>query len=74
MIKLTVRKVGNSLGVILPAEASRSLRVQEGDALYLTEAPEGFKLSAFDPKFADVMAAADECDRLYRNALRELAK
>ena len=49
-------------------------RVSEGDVLYLTESPDGFKVTAFDPKFEDVMAAADECDRLYRNALRELAK
>jgi putative addiction module antidote len=74
MIKLTVRKVGNSLGIILPAEASRGLRVREGDALYLTESPDGFKVTAFDPKFAEVMELAETCDRLYRNALRELAR
>ena len=38
MIQLTVRKVGNSLGVTLPARAAQVLQVREGDKLFLTEA------------------------------------
>ena len=49
MVRLKVRKVGNSLGVTLPAQAAQALHVKEGDQLYLTEAPGGFRLTPYDP-------------------------
>jgi len=74
MVKLTIRRVGNSLGVTLPAEAAKALRVKEGDVLYLTETPEGYQLVAHDPDFEKTMEVAEDFMRRYRNALRELAK
>lgn len=75
MVRLKVRKVGNSLGVTLPAEAARALKVQEGDQIFLTEAPGGsFRITPYDPEFADAMEAAESFMARYRNALRELAK
>ncbi len=74
MLTLKVRKVGNSLGVTLPQEAASRLRVAEGDTLYLTEAPDGFRLTSYDPEFEEQMTVARRVMRKYRNALRELAK
>jgi len=74
MVQLKVRKVGNSLGVTLPAEAAKELKVQEGDQLFLTEAPGGYRITPYDPDFADAMVAAESVMARYRNALRELAK
>jgi putative addiction module antidote len=74
MLQLKVRKVGNSLGVTLPAQAIRELKVAEGDELYLTEAPGGFRITPYNPEFADAMKAAEAFMARYRNALRELAK
>lgn len=74
MIKLKVRRVGNSLGVTLPAPAANALRVREGDALYLTEAPGGFRLTPYEPGFEEAMGHAEEFMARYRNALRDLAK
>ncbi len=74
MIKLKVRKVGNSLGVTLPAQAANTLRVREGDALYLTETPGGFRLTSYEPGFEETMGIAEEFMARYRNALRDLAK
>ncbi|HKQ56404.1 MAG TPA: AbrB/MazE/SpoVT family DNA-binding domain-containing protein [Candidatus Eisenbacteria bacterium] len=75
MVQLKVRKVGNSLGVTLPTQAARILRVKAGDRLYLTEAPGGgFRLTPYDPSFAETMAVADDFMSRYKNALRELAK
>jgi putative addiction module antidote len=71
---LKVRKLGNSLGVVLPKEAAAILKVGEGDRLYLTEAPGGFRITAADPEFAKQMEVAEKGMRRYRNALRELAK
>ena len=75
MVRLKVRKVGNSLGLTLPAEAAKALRVGEGDQIFLTEAPDGsFRITPYDPDFADAMRAAESFMARYRNTLRELAK
>ena len=74
MLKLTVRRVGNSLGLTLPAEAVKALRVGEGDTLYLTESPEGYQIVAHDPDFHKAMETAEGFLKRYRNALKELAK
>jgi len=74
MVRLTVRKVGNSLGVTLPIEATQALRVRAGDKLYLTDAPGGFRLTPYDPSFEDGMKLAEGFMSRYKNALRELAK
>jgi putative addiction module antidote len=73
-MKLKVRKIGNSLGATFPKEVLDKLQVTEGDTLYVTETPDGIQLSAYDPDFETVMAAADDITRRYRNALKELAK
>lgn len=75
MVKLKIRKVGNSLGVTLPTETARALNVREGDPLYLTQGADGaFRITPYDPDFADAMQAAESFMARYRNALRELAK
>ncbi len=74
MVALTVRKIGNSLGVILPARATAALNVGEGDQLFLTESPDGMRITAFDPSFEKQMKAAAKGMRKYRHALRELAR
>lgn len=74
MVRLKVRKVGNSLGVTLPAEAARALHVREGDALYLTETPGGFRLTPYEPDFEDSLRVAEGFMGRYRNALRELGR
>ncbi len=75
MLNLKVRKVGNSLSVILPKEAAARLKVREGDSLFLTEAPEGgFMITPYDPSFEKKMEKAEEIMGRYRNTLRTLAK
>jgi putative addiction module antidote len=74
MVRLTVRKVGNSLGVTLPAEAARMLHVQEGDKVFLTEAPGGYRITPYDPDFEKTMNVAEGFMGRYKNALRKLAE
>ena len=75
MVQLTVRKVGNSLGVTLPAHAAQTLRVKEGDKLFLTEAPGGgFRITPYDPTFKETMEVAENFMSRFKNALRDLAK
>lgn len=74
-LELKVRRVGNSLGVIIPIEALALLNVREGDALFLTEAAEGsVRLSGQRPGFAEKALIADDLIQRYRNAFNELAK
>ena len=72
--QLTVVKIGNSAGVILPKEVLARLRIDVGDKLSLTEVPDGISLTPRDPAFEEQMAAAREVMARRRKALRELAK
>lgn len=75
MLELKVRKIGNSLGVLLPKEAVRRLKADEGDRLFLIEGPDGaYQLTAYDPAFEKKMAKAEDIIRRYRNTLHVLAK
>ena len=75
MIELKVRKFGNSLGVVLPKEVIHRLHTQDGQALFLIEAPDGnYQLTPYDPAFARKMAKAEEIIGRYRNTLHVLAQ
>jgi putative addiction module antidote len=73
-MKLQVRKIGNSEGVILPKELLARLKLKAGDELIVTETPDGAMLTPYDEVFARQMEAARKGMRKYRNALRQLAK
>ena len=72
--KLKLRKIGNSLGVILPREELDRLHLSEGDALTITRTEGGVEISPYDPEFEMKLKAFEKTRRKYRNALRELAK
>jgi putative addiction module antidote len=74
MVALKVRKVGNSVGVLLPQEALVALRVHLHDTIFLTESPDGCRLTPYDPTFKRQMEIAEGVMRRDRNMLRELAK
>jgi len=74
MVTLKIRRIGNSLGVVLPKEVLARLRAGEGDAVFFTEAPDGFRLTPYDAEFARQMEVAERVMRKHRDALRELAK
>jgi putative addiction module antidote len=72
---LRVRKIGNSIGFILPKDTAARLDLKEGDRLFLVEQPGGgFVLTPHDPDFEKAMAVARRGMKRYRNALAELAK
>jgi len=74
-IETKVRRIGNSLGIVLPKEALQSLKVKEGATLYLTEAPENsLRITQGEVGFAEKMKIAESLMSRYQNALRELAK
>jgi putative addiction module antidote len=71
---LKITQIGNSLGVILPKEVLAKLRVDKGDALFLTESAEGVVLRATDEVFATQMTQAREIMKRRRQVLNVLAK
>jgi putative addiction module antidote len=74
MLALKITKVGNSSALLLPKEALAKLRVEQGDTVFLTEAPDGYRITAHDPEFESDMKLARRVMRKRRNVLRELAK
>lgn len=74
-MKTKVRKIGNSLGIVLPKDALQAMNVEEGATLYITKAPkDAIQITPEKPGFEDVLKVAEEGMVQYRNALRELAK
>jgi putative addiction module antidote len=74
MVALKLRKVGNSVGVIMPQEALAALHVGQGDTLFFTEAPDGYRVTPYDPDFERQMVVARRVMKRDRNLLHELAK
>ena len=74
MVKLKVTTVGSSTGVVLPKEVLARLKVEKGDALFLTDAPDGYRVTPYDPEFEGQMELARKIMRRRRNVLKELAK
>lgn len=71
---LKITKIGNSAGVILPKELLARLRVVAGDTLYVTEAPDGIRITAANPEFEKQMALAEQIMHDDRDILRALAR
>jgi len=74
VVKLKIRAVGTSAGVILPKEALAHMGVREGDELFLVEGPGGYTVTPYDPNFEKQIESARKGMDKYRNTLRELAK
>ena len=73
-MKLTLRKIGNSVGITFPKEILDKLQVNAGDELYLTETLDGVELITWNPEFQRVMEAAEEVTYRYHNALKEFVQ
>jgi putative addiction module antidote len=72
---LQVRKIGNSIGVILPKELAARLNLKEGDKLFpVAQSDGGVLLTPYDPDFEKAMEIARRGMKRYHNALAELAK
>lgn len=73
-VALKITKIGNSAGVVLPKELLVKLRVGLGDTLYVSETPDGVRVTASNPEFDAKMALAEQIMRDDRDILRALAK
>jgi len=73
-MNVTIRKIGNSEGIIIPKEVLHRLGLSNGDSLELRETDGGIQLIPETADLAEQMRAARIGMEKYRVALRELAK
>jgi putative addiction module antidote len=71
-VKITT--IGNSVGIVLPKEVLAKLKVEKGDTLYITESPEGVRLSPYSVAFAQKLNAFEQVMRENRDVLKKLAE
>ena len=73
-MKLEIKKIGNSSGLILPKELLARLGLKQGDGVVVTETTDGFKVTRGDETFETGLEIARKAMKTYHNALKELAK
>jgi len=74
MLALKLTQIGNSVGVILPKEILARLKLEKGDTVFVTDSPDGVRITPHDPAFETQMEAARKIMKKRRAVLRELAK
>jgi putative addiction module antidote len=75
LMRIEIKKIGNSTGLILPKELLSRLNFRQGDWLDIIEMADGsVRLSPHDPLFEKGMEIAEGAIKKYRNALKTLAK
>ncbi len=73
-MKLKLRSVGTSTGVLLPKEMLVRMKVNKDDELFAVETPDGYLLTPYDPEVVKQIETGRKLMRKYRNVLRALAK
>jgi putative addiction module antidote len=72
---IQIKKIGNSLGLILSKDILSRLKLKEGDKLHIVEQTErGLKLSPYNPKHAKAMEIARRSFSTYADTYKALAK
>ena len=74
MFTLKLTQIGNSVGVILPKEVLTRLKLEKGGTVFVTETPEGFALTPYDPAIEEQLKAGREFMQEYRDTFHQLAK
>lgn len=72
VLKLT--QIGNSVGVILPKEALSRLKLAKGETVFLTETPDGYALTPYDPALEEEINAGRAFMHDFRDTFHQLAK
>lgn len=74
MQTLKLTQIGNSIGVILPKEVLARMKLEKGQSVFLTETPQGYVLTPYDPALEEQVQAGREFMREYRDTFHQLAK
>lgn len=74
MTSLKIRKIGNSLGVVLPKDLLEQMKAGEGDTLAVRHDGAGFRLEVSGAETEHLLELAEEIIQENRKVLRVLAK
>lgn len=74
MFTLKLTQIGNSVGVILPKELLAKMDIKKGDEIFITDSPDGMRITLHNPEFEAQMKLAREIMKERRAVLRKLAK
>jgi putative addiction module antidote len=69
-----IRKVGNSLGVILPKHLIEELHLKSGDKISIERKGTGLELRPVDSEFEEWAKAYHELNTNYKDVLKALAE
>ncbi len=73
-MKLKLRAVGTSTGIVLPKEFLHRLKVEKEDHLFAVETPQGYLLTPYDPEIERQLKIGRKFMAKYRDTFRALAK
>ena len=73
-MKLEIKQIGNSTGLIQPGEMLGRMGLAQGDSVIVTESPDGFRATKDNSDFEKAMAGVDDIMVEYRETLQALAK
>jgi putative addiction module antidote len=74
-MKLEIKKIGNSTGLILPKELLARLGLKQGDEVIVTEGPDrSLAMTPYSEDDDETMRIAREVMAEYKNTLKALAK
>jgi putative addiction module antidote len=71
---IKVRKIGNSLGLVLTKDLIDALGVAQGDTLFAIKTEDGVMLTSHDPDLTAVVGQNRRYMHRHRGALKALAK
>jgi putative addiction module antidote len=74
MTRLKIRKIGNSLGVVLPKEVLEMLGASEGDTVSFARTAQGIMVSISDEQAEKLREVAADVMKRRRKALKVLAQ
>jgi putative addiction module antidote len=69
-----VTTIGSSVGIVLPREILNRLHIDKGDTVYLTESPDGIRISPYNAEFAQKIEMLEQVMRENRDVLKKLAE
>jgi putative addiction module antidote len=73
-MKLKLRAVGTSTGLVLPKEMLTRMKVQKDDQLFAVPTPDGYLLTPYDPEVDRQLEKGRKLMSTYRETFRALAK
>ena len=71
MHTLKLTQIGNSVGAVFPKDLLARLNLEKGDEFYVTETPDGLRITTHNPEFEAQMRIGREIMKERRDALRE---